>query len=279
MESKELARVLALCVVTSMGMAACDGEVEILDDEEKLVDEGDESDEFRAGVLGAEGISESEIQVQWDPDGSSYSNFKFYRIQYRKVGNPIWGNGPKFSDVNEDVGEVGGLQCDTDYKIRVKTRYGAFNFQVGPAVTGSTHECPYTDSFSSFNFPDRRIRHQGFRGKITPIVTQLDIDDSTFWVEQGLADPECQSFRSSNFPGRYLRHRNYKIYLDPEESSSVFRQDATFCLRPGRADASMTSFESLNYPDYYIRHIGFKLYISDSTSEGAKADSTFNSVN
>lgn len=48
------------------------------------------------------------------------------------------------------------------------------------------------------NFPDRFVRHANFLGELTPIVSELDKNDATFEIVQGLADVRLISFRSVN---------------------------------------------------------------------------------
>ncbi|SFG08912.1 Alpha-L-arabinofuranosidase B (ABFB) domain-containing protein [Streptomyces mirabilis] len=53
--------------------------------------------------------------------------------------------------------------------------------------------------FSSYDFPDRYIRHWEFRAKIEPNVTNLA--DSQFRVVRGLAGTGTLSLESANYPG------------------------------------------------------------------------------
>jgi hypothetical protein len=56
---------------------------------------------------------------------------------------------------------------------------------------------------------------------------QLFKQDSSFFLEQGLADPSGFSFRSFNFRDRFLRHRDFHLFVEPEDSPNL-AQDATF---------------------------------------------------
>lgn len=74
---------------------------------------------------------------------------------------------------------------------------------------------------------------------------------AVFTFVPGLADPRCYSLRDAT--GRYLRHYAYRIRLDPDDRSAVFRKDATFCPRSGSTAGSI-SLEAYNYPGRYLRH-------------------------
>jgi hypothetical protein len=82
----------------------------------------------------------------------------------------------------------------------------------------------------SVNFPDRYLRHRQFRVWLEGGTDQLFQQDSTFFFERGLADPEGVSFRSVNYPDRYIRHRDFHLWVEaPADSADeAFRNDATF---------------------------------------------------
>ena len=80
------------------------------------------------------------------------------------------------------------------------------------------------------NVPGHFLRHANFQiflGKSNGPGDQLFLQDSTFFLEKGLADRNGVSFRSVNFPDRYLRHRNFKLFLEPKNSPNL-AADATF---------------------------------------------------
>jgi RNA polymerase sigma factor (sigma-70 family) len=74
---------------------------------------------------------------------------------------------------------------------------------------------------------------------------------ATFTFVTGLADPRCYSLRDAT--GRYLRHYAFRVRLDTDNGSAIFRKDATFCPRSGSTAGSL-SLESYNYPGRYLRH-------------------------
>ena len=146
-------------------------------------------------------------------------------------------------------------------------------------------EKPSTASFQSHNFPDRFIRHQNFLGELTPIVSDLDRQDSTFEIVPGLADPRDErliSFRSINFPNHFLRHQDFRLKLherpsDPSQQE-LFNADTTFTQRPGLADVTATSFVSFNFPDRFIRHRAFHLFLEPRGTPLIEEDATFRVV-
>jgi hypothetical protein len=95
---------------------------------------------------------------------------------------------------------------------------------------------------------------------------------ATFTVVAGLARADCYSFTSG---GRYLRHFNYRLRLDINNSSALFRQDATFCARSGSV-AGAVAFESVNYPGRYIHQRANELWLDPLENTTAfRTDSSF----
>jgi Alpha-L-arabinofuranosidase B (ABFB) domain len=83
-------------------------------------------------------------------------------------------------------------------------------------------------------FPEHLfLRHRDFRLRLegpSGTADQLFKQDSTFFLEQGLAAPNDQnavSFRSLNFPDRYIRHRDFHLFVEPRDSPNLV-PDATF---------------------------------------------------
>ncbi|MEU1557405.1 family 43 glycosylhydrolase [Streptomyces scabiei] len=128
--------------------------------------------------------------------------------------------------------------------------------------------------FSSYNFPDRYIRHEGFRAKTQVNVTNLA--DSQFRVVPGLAGTGTVSIESANFPGYYLRHKNFEVWVEKNDGTTVFRSDASFTQRAGLADsADGISFESYNFPGRYIRHYNNLLYVQPVSTTLDRQDATY----
>ncbi|WP_201787165.1 AbfB domain-containing protein [Actinoplanes sp. TFC3] len=101
------------------------------------------------------------------------------------------------------------------------------------------------------NYPGYRLRHQNYRARVDRVASRssaLDRADSRFTVRAGLADAACVSFESFNYPGYYLRHRNGEVWLDPRDSTDLYRADATFCPVAAGAAGTVT-LRSKNYPD------------------------------
>ncbi|MFF3613170.1 family 43 glycosylhydrolase [Streptomyces sp. NPDC002580] len=127
---------------------------------------------------------------------------------------------------------------------------------------------------SSYNFPDRYVRHREFRARIDTNVTALA--DSQFRVVTGLAGTGTVSLESANHPGYYLRHKNFEMWVEKNDGTAAFRNDAAFYRRSGLADtASGVSFESYNYPGRYVRHYDYLLYAQPADTTAARADATF----
>ncbi|MFI8962834.1 AbfB domain-containing protein [Streptomyces sp. NPDC053493] len=136
-------------------------------------------------------------------------------------------------------------------------------------------------SLSSFNFPDLFVRHANFLGELSAVTSDLDREDATFHLVEGLADNRFMSFASHNLPKHVLRHENFRIALaDQTEAggSDVFRGDATFLLTPGLADPTAVSFRSFNFPDRFLRHRDFHLFLEPIDGDLARLDSTFRLV-
>lgn len=133
------------------------------------------------------------------------------------------------------------------------------------------------NSFRSWNYPDRYIRHRLSLGYIDPIVVgdKLGRKDATFRLIAGLAG-KCRSFESVNYPGHFLRHQNYRLKLAKQTNDQLFKEDATFCVVSGLASSGGRSFESVNFPKHYIRHSNFELWLAKSDGSPLfKKDATF----
>ncbi|MEV0227039.1 family 43 glycosylhydrolase [Streptomyces sp. NPDC050704] len=127
--------------------------------------------------------------------------------------------------------------------------------------------------FSSYNFPDRYIRHWEYRAKLEANVTNLA--DSQFRVVTGLTGSGTVSLESANFPGYYLRHKNNEVWVEKNDGTTTFKNDASFFRRAGLADAAGVSFESLNFPGRYIRHYENLLHTQPVSTTLDRQDATF----
>ncbi|MFF5308868.1 family 43 glycosylhydrolase [Streptomyces massasporeus] len=160
---------------------------------------------------------------------------------------------------------------DPNRRTRVQKVYwnadGTPNFGI-PVADGVTPQ-----RFSSYNFPDRFVRHYDYRARIEADVTKLA--DSQFRVVPGLAGGGTVSLESANFPGHYLRHKNFEVWLEKNDGSTRFASDATFWQRAGLADPAGVSFESSNYPGRYVRHWEYLLNVQAVSTATDRADATF----
>ena len=91
----------------------------------------------------------------------------------------------------------------------------------------------------------------GILGPVGATSSAATRQAATFTFVPGLADPRCYSLRDAT--GRYLRHYAFRIRLDSDDRSAIFRKDATFCPRSGSMAGSV-SLESYNYAGRYLRH-------------------------
>lgn len=160
---------------------------------------------------------------------------------------------------------------DPNRRTRVQKVYwnadGTPNFGI-PVADGVTPQ-----RFSSYNFPDRFVRHYDYRARIEAGVTKLA--DSQFRVVPGLTGSGTVSLESANFPGYYLRHRNFEVWLEKNDGGTQFASDATFRQRAGLADPAGVSYESLNYPGRYVRHWEYLLNVQAVSTATDRADATF----
>jgi hypothetical protein len=126
---------------------------------------------------------------------------------------------------------------------------------------------------SSYNYPDRFIRHWEHRARIEANVAPLA--DSQFRVVTGLTGTGTVSLESANFPGYYLRHKNNEVWVEKNDGTTLFAGDASFMARAGLADSAGVSYESFNLPGRYIRHYNYLLYVQAVSTTTARADATF----
>ncbi|MGW7159782.1 AbfB domain-containing protein [Paenibacillus taichungensis] len=144
---------------------------------------------------------------------------------------------------------------------------------LGPATPDATNY----SRFSSFNYPDRYIRHSNFTARIDANVSP--VLDSQFRVVPGLASSTGISLESINFPGYFLkRNASNKIVLEAYTDTATYKGDATFLSSAGWADSSKVSLQSYSQPGYYIRHYDYVLQldaINASSSATVKGDATF----
>ncbi|MFF7388292.1 sigma-70 family RNA polymerase sigma factor [Streptomyces scabiei] len=106
----------------------------------------------------------------------------------------------------------------------------------------------------SVDSPGAYVSRSGSLGVLGPVGADSSASTrqaATFTFVPGLADPRCYSLRGTK--GRYLRHYAFRIRLDVDDRSAIFRKDATFCPRSG-STAGSVSLESYNYPGRYLCH-------------------------
>ncbi|THA79235.1 alpha-arabinofuranosidase [Streptomyces sp. A0642] len=166
---------------------------------------------------------------------------------------------------------AGDPLADPNRRTRVQKIYwkadGTPDFGI-PVADG-----PTPVRLSSYNYPDRFVRHRDFRGRIDPDVAPLA--DSQFRVVAGLAGGGTVSLESADFPGYFLRHKNYEVWVEKNDGTALFRGDASWNARGGLADSAGVSYESSNAPGRYIRHYDYLLRVEALATATDRADATF----
>jgi RNA polymerase sigma factor (sigma-70 family) len=147
----------------------------------------------------------------------------------------------------------------------------------GPATvpTQSLAPGPFV-SFESAGRPGRFVTFADDLGVLKPVGADsaaVAERQATFAVSTGLARTDCFSFREPD--GRYLRHASWRLRLDRDVGTALFRGDATFCLRAG-ADPDSVLLEAANYPGWFLHQRGDELWVDQSNGTAAfRADSSF----
>jgi len=128
-------------------------------------------------------------------------------------------------------------------------------------------------------FDNRYLRHMNGLG-YTEVVDAASPEtlkkDASWKVVDGLADAACVSFESVNLPGRFLRHADFRLRLDANDGSALYKADATFCPRKALDGGSGVSLESKNNPGYYVRHRNAELWLDAfQDASGYRADASW----
>lgn len=225
----------------------------------------------------------TEIDISWFMYKGSEGYYK-YKIE-------ISNDGVNYSSLDRTINTTYGFTTDA---VHFTARYVRINMvnavlwnnpgnwytptlhevkMLGPATPDATNY----SRFSSFNYPDRYIRHSNFTARIDTNVSP--VLDSQFRVVPGLASSTDISLESINFPGYFLkRNASNKIVLEAYTDTATYKGDATFLSSPGWADSSKVSLQSYSQPGYYIRHYDYVLQldaINASSSATVKGDATF----
>jgi RNA polymerase sigma factor (sigma-70 family) len=131
-------------------------------------------------------------------------------------------------------------------------------------------------SLESATTPGHFIAVAGDTGILTPLTPTSDPaarERASLQAVPGLADPTCFSLKRPD--GRYLRHSSFRLRLNPDDGTVLFRQDATFCPHTGFHPHSI-SLESFNYQNFYLRHINNQMWIDKNDgSPQFQADSSY----
>jgi DNA-directed RNA polymerase specialized sigma24 family protein len=123
----------------------------------------------------------------------------------------------------------------------------------------------------------REIDDLSFLASVSANSSMETKRDATFTIVTGLADSDCYSFRDRT--GRYLRHSFFRVRLDADDGSNLFKKDVTFCVRIGSASGSFI-LQSYNYPGRYLHYRNnFELWVDPiEDSDAFLASASFNAV-
>jgi hypothetical protein len=113
-------------------------------------------------------------------------------------------------------------------------------------------------------FTDRYLRHQNGLARTDVVTAGSDAllkNDATFIMRRGLAEPSCFSFEARNVPGNFLRHANFRVRLNGNDNSDLFRRDATFCPQPGLTAGSVR-LASINELGASVRHYAEEVWVA-----------------
>ncbi|NGY60143.1 beta-galactosidase [Lentzea sp. NEAU-D13] len=139
---------------------------------------------------------------------------------------------------------------------------------IGVALWRSGADLPL-DQARSFRvttpgFTDRYLRHRDGLAR-TDVVTSgsdgLLKSDATFVIRRGLAEPTCYSFEARNYPGNFLRHADFRVRLNANDNTDLFRRDATFCAQQGTGGVRL---ESVNELGTNIRHYAEEVWVASN---------------
>jgi hypothetical protein len=115
-------------------------------------------------------------------------------------------------------------------------------------------------------FTDRYLRHQSGLARTDVVTASSDAllkADATFVIRRGLADPTCYSLESRNVPGSFLRHAAFRVRLNANDNTDLFRRDATFCAQPGLTAGSVR-LASINELGASMRHFNAEVWVASS---------------
>ncbi|AUT02979.1 arabinofuranosidase [Nostoc sp. CENA543] len=131
----------------------------------------------------------------------------------------------------------------------------------------------------TLNYPTYYIGQTNSLGYIQPVNSSSDTltkNNATWNFVPGLANANCVSCESKTNSGYYLRHQGYRVQLNQNDNTDLFKADATFCPKLGLADTTALSFASFNDPTHYLRNRNYELRIEPQAGDiGYKNDASF----
>ncbi|KZZ90810.1 alpha-N-arabinofuranosidase precursor [Moelleriella libera RCEF 2490] len=138
-------------------------------------------------------------------------------------------------------------------------RYAVAPLTSGPTFRpGSTISLRATTPCCSTNY----LIHNGADVFISK-VQQQQKQKASWTVRTGLANDGCFSFESVDTPGSFLRHSGFKLVLNPNDGSKLFREDATYCPLAA-LNGQGNSIRSWSFPTRFIRHYNGVVYTASN---------------
>lgn len=156
---------------------------------------------------------------------------------------------------------------------QIQANVVAAGYAVGALSTGTKPSVgsSVTLRVTTPGYTDRFLAHSG-SSVTTQVLTSSSSSSAraagTWTVRAGLANDQCFSFESSDAPGSFIRHYNFKLQLNANDGSKVFKEDATFCTQAGLSGKG-TALRAWGYPARYFRHYNNVVY---AASQGGPND-------
>ncbi len=149
-------------------------------------------------------------------------------------------------------------------------------------LISDTFNIPSPFIFKAVNHANLYLGHQNYQGRVVNTGEPKHLEDVQFKVIPGLTgsgDDNHVSLVAVNMPDYVLRHKNFRVYLERNDGSELFKKDATFEVTQGNAaQEGAISFRSVNFPNHFLRHKNFELWIDESRDAHFAADSSFTLV-
>jgi hypothetical protein len=127
-------------------------------------------------------------------------------------------------------GDIAKIETDID-RSDATFDWTGLNLSIGTTGQLRRAVAPLGFVLHIADFDNFRIEGKFLDGIIDPARKEEVRQESTFFIEPGLIDPNHLSFRSVRFPDRFIRHRNFQLFAEPV-NAPLGLQDATFRRAP-----------------------------------------------